>query len=239
MPSSTITTDIILFDLDGTLVESTASVEKTWEDYHEKYGIDLTDLYQKSHGARTIDTFTKYFPQLAIDGDMTAAAKLFDMSIVNDNGHLSKPIDGAVELMKSLNNSADGLQKWAICTSGTPALAHGWFTKVLPVEEPKIFVTAVDVTQGKPHPEPYLKGAALLSAEHGLTKEYERKIVFEDAPAGIKAGKAAGAIVVGILSSFDKPVLDEAGADYVVKDLTHVKVVKNDKDGIVLEVDHE
>lgn len=243
MPSVNITTDIVLFDLDGTLVDSTDSVVKTWEDYHAKYGIDLTGLYEKSHGARTIETFSKYFPQLADktgNGDIAVAAKLFDQLIALDNGHLAKPILGAPELLNSINESAE-LQKWAVCTSGSPGLAHAWFKTVLPVSEPKVFVTADDVSRGKPDPEPYLKGARLVTEQIKLTKAVQdvKVVVFEDAPAGIKAGKAAGAIVVGILSSFEDPqVLFSAGADYVVKDLTSVKLVSNTDEGIVFKVEH-
>lgn len=236
---SKVTTDIILFDLDGTLVESTPSVEQTWRDYHEKYGINITNLYEKTHGVRTVDNFTRHFPEMAqhANGDIKQAALNFDQHIVDVNGHLSKPIDGAVELLKALNDSKCGNQKWCICTSGSPGLAYGWFEKVLPIDKPKVFVTAADVKNGKPNPEPYLKGADLLATELGHeTPEKLRTIVFEDAPAGIKAGKAAGAVVVGILSSFEKSVLEEAGADYIVPDLTKVKVLENDAKGIVLEI---
>lgn len=230
-----ITTDIILFDLDGTLVDSTASVEKSWNDYHEQYGIDISDLFHKSHGARTVDTFGKYFPELVIDGSTAKAVAKFEETISVVNGHLATPIKGAIELLAALNQCPD--EKWAICTSGTSMLAHGWFKTVLPVKEPKIFVTADDVTFGKPNPEPYVKGRELVT-KNWANKDHIKTVVFEDAPAGIKAGKAAGAVVVGILSSFDDPkILSDAGADYIIKDLTAVKVISNDKQGIVLEID--
>lgn len=243
MPSASISSDIALFDLDGTLVDSTDAVVKTWEDYRARYGIDLTGLYEKSHGARTVETFSRYFPQLADQtggGDIAVAAKLFDQLIALDNGHLAKPIAGAPELLSSINGSAE-LQKWAVCTSGSPGLAHAWFKTVLPVSEPRVFVTADDVRRGKPHPEPYLQGARLVAEQIALAKPVQevKAVVFEDAPAGIKAGKAAGAVVVGILSSFEDPqLLFSAGADYVVRDLRSVKLVSNTDAGMVFEVEH-
>lgn len=232
----TITADILLFDLDGTLVDSTGSVEKTWVDYHHKFKFPLEGLFEKTHGIRTIDTFKSYFPEIIHhhDGDVNAAADAFEAHIATVNGHLALPIKGSQQLIESINDDT----KWAICTSGTPTMAHTWFSKVLPFNEPKTFITAHDVTLGKPHPEPYLKGAEHVAKLQGWSDYKDKRIiVFEDAPGGVKAGKSAGAIVVGILSSFDDDkILKDAGADYVVKDLDQVKVVKNDENGIVLEI---
>jgi sugar-phosphatase len=83
---------------------------------------------------------------------------------------------------------------------------------------PKRLVTSNDIVNGKPNPEPYLKGAKLL----GLAAA--DSVVFEDAPAGIRSGKASGARVIALQTTEGDAFLRDAGADWIVKDCDSVRV---------------
>jgi mannitol-1-/sugar-/sorbitol-6-phosphatase len=109
------------------------------------------------------------------------------------------------------------LHRWAIVTSCTRQLA-GVRIAAAGLPQPKHLVTATDVLHGKPHPEPYLKGAQILGAPASQC------IVIEDAPAGIRAGKAAGAHVVALGTTASDAELREAGADWIVDDCAELFV---------------
>ncbi|CDK29323.1 unnamed protein product [Kuraishia capsulata CBS 1993] len=233
MPSAELQTEVCLFDLDGTLIASTGAVEMAWQDLFKKYNLDGNDFFKHSHGVRTVEVFKKFLPQFAANAQEMATE--FEFGISNDWGHLAVPIKGAGALIESLPK-----ERWCIVTSGTPGMAHSWFTKVLNKDgfyKPDIFITASDVTEGKPHPSGYKMGADLLAQKAGKDT-FAQRVVFEDAPAGVQAGVAAGARVIGITSSFPKEVLYGAGATYVVEDLTHVKLVKNEGGIITFAVDY-
>lgn len=228
-------TNYIVFDLDGTLVNSTDAVEATWKETvdqhnleHPDQQIDLAQFLTTSHGSRTVETFEKCFPYK----DKSAEAiRLFELSIATKYGHLAKEVPGSTHALKKLNAQAP--KAWAICTSGTYNLAHGWFPIVFKdLTKPLVFITADDVSQGKPNPEGYLKAAATLAELNG---KIGKTVVFEDAPTGIRAGVNAGFAVIGIATTFSKAILEEAGASFVVDDFTKVQMDFTD-DGINLEL---
>ncbi|ANZ77829.1 BA75_05244T0 [Komagataella pastoris] len=218
--------DLCLFDLDGTLVLSTKAIEKGWESVFSEYNVNynMEEFLQNNHGVRTGDSFDRWLPQ--IDNTNSKAGDEFEKRISIEYADLAEPVPGAPQLLNSIPKD-----HWLVVTSGTPLLANGWFSKVLAkfgVTKPEIFVTGQSVSNGKPHPEPYLKGLALWTEKYG--KKPVHPIVFEDAPNGIKAGTASGCTVIGIASSFGKEVLQAAGATYVVQDLSHVKFHDNTLD---------
>lgn len=137
-------------------------------------------------------------------------------------------VPGARSLIDTLiqNNSP-----WAIVTSGTIPLVTGWL-KVLSLAIPEHLVTAESVQNGKPDPTCYLIGREKL----GLQAEGKELVVFEDAPAGIKAGKAAGCKVIGLVTSHTAEQVVAAGPDWVVEDLNSVKVVGQEGGRVVLEI---
>src|SRR5581483_3314650 len=126
------------------------------------------------------------------------------------------PLPGARELLGSLPES-----RWALVTSCARPLAEVRLSAAgLPV--PPRMITSDDVRNGKPDPEPYKKGAALLGVPAS------KCVVFEDAPAGIRAGKAAGAIVIALTSTATPPELEAAGADWVIAGYGQVAVAELD-----------
>jgi sugar-phosphatase len=126
------------------------------------------------------------------------------------------PLSGARELLNSLPEN-----RWALVTSCARPLAEVRLrTAGLPI--PKRMITCDDVRTGKPDPEPYIKGAELL----GFSPS--KCVVFEDAPAGIRAGKAAGALVIALPSTSPDHELEQAGADWIIRAYSDLSVTHAD-----------
>ena len=212
----------ILFDLDGVLVDSTRSVDRQWRAWARQKGVDGDKVMAIAHGVRTIEVIRAVAPHLDADAEVW---ELENREADDQEGVDIMP--GAIELVRSI---PDG--RWGVVTSGTRLLASARLRYGgLPV--PKILVTAEDVANGKPHPEPYLKGAEKLKLAPGEC------IVVEDAPAGIRAGKAAGARVIAFLTTMPRRDLEDAGADWIVQncaDITTSAVSDNDDDGLHLSL---
>lgn len=203
----TLEIDGVLFDLDGTLMLSTDCVEKFWHEWGSEHGIDANEILKTSHGTRTIDILKEWKPDMASE---KYSAEL-EATIPVKFAQYAKPVPGVTELHDALPPS-----QWGIVTSGTFPMASGWLKHFLRFEQPSCFITAESVQQGKPDPSGYKLGAKRLNLENFL--------VFEDAPAGIKAGKDAGATVIGMATTYDGDKVKNSGADIVIKDLTHVHV---------------
>ena len=139
-----------------------------------------------------------------------------------EHGKDATEIAGARALLKQLGDAG---APWAIVTSGTRPLVEGWLD-VMKFARPKNLVVAEDVMAGKPDPEGYLMGQMKLHA-----KPNSKMLVLEDAPSGIKAGKAAGFSVVALATTHEISRLKEAGADWIVKDLRSV-TLKNWDNGL-------
>lgn len=204
----------ILFDLDGVLVDSTASVARQWALWAKEHNVPVEEAIHAAHGRRTLETIRLIAPHL----DAEAETLLLEAREADDADAM-KRVNGSLELLSSLPP-----QRWAVVTSGTRYLATRRLQRNgLPA--PVAFVTADEVTQGKPHPEPYLKGAELLGVPP------RECLVFEDAPAGIEAARAAGMTAIAVATTY--PAADLAHAAAVVKDLSQVKAQVN---GAGLEV---
>jgi sugar-phosphatase len=195
----------ILFDLDGVLVDSTTCAGRIWKVWAQEQGLDPERMVQLAHGRPTIETIRMVAPQLDAQFE---AAKIEERE-VNDVDGL-KALPGARELLTKLPP-----ERFAIVTSGSRRLATARLRAAgLPV--PERMITADDITHGKPNPEPYLNGAQLLGFKP------EECMVFEDAPAGIRAGKAAGMIVIAFPTTF--PLDELSAADCVAESLGSVHV---------------
>lgn len=177
--------DAILFDMDGTLVDSTACVKATWERWARKHGIELQSLLQHSHGRRTIDTLKQVAPHL--DVELEAEALETEEITVRDG---IVAVGGAFQLLSRLKQ-----HQWAVVTSASRRLATVRLEYAgLPV--PLVLISADDVLHGKPNPEGYLKAAQRLGVSPS------RCVVVEDAPAGILAGRNAGMTVLALTTTF-------------------------------------
>jgi mannitol-1-/sugar-/sorbitol-6-phosphatase len=191
----------VLFDLDGVLIDSTPAVERVWRKWAKEHGFDPAEVVRKAHGRPSIATIREYLP----NADAEAENKVVERGELNDLDGIV-PLPGAKELLAALP-----VGRWAIVTSGTRALAETRL-RAAGLKVPAKMVTANDVKRGKPDPEPYVKGAALVGAPAAEC------VVVEDAPSGVRAGKAAGARVIGVLTTSAAPELEAAGADWVVGD---------------------
>lgn len=207
----------LLFDMDGVLVSSIASVTRSWRKWAAHYGLPNADTFEVTHGVRALDLMLAAKP----DVDPVEGLKIIEDIEVNDVAD-TEVLAGARALLASLP-----LERWAIVTSATYRLLVARLEAAgLPV--PENIVSADRVTNGKPHPEPYEKGAALI---HAAPSEC---VVFEDAPSGVGAGVAAGCRVLGVLGTHSEEELRAAGATWVVRSLEAVKALSTE-DGLQLE----
>lgn len=155
-------------------------------------------------------------------------------------GDSAVEIPGARSLLDSLNAIS---APWAIVTSGTRPLVTGWL-KILGLPIPKHLVVAEDVKDGKPDPTCYLMGLDKLelvnsadTTEADVGMRNQNVLVLEDSPAGIRAGKAAGCKVVAVVTSHSVEEVVSAGADWVIRDLSSLSVVKgSDFSSIVVKI---
>lgn len=172
----------ILFDMDGTLIDSREAVARTWRHWAARHRIDYRALLSAAHGRRTRDTVRLFCPD-GIDAD-AEALELEQREEVDTEGIVA--INGAAALLNALPPD-----RWAVVTSAGRRLAsHRLAAAGLPL--PNILVTAESVQRGKPDPEGYTLAASLLGVD------VKGCLVFEDAEAGIAAGQAAGATVLVI-----------------------------------------
>ncbi|KAF7301855.1 hypothetical protein MIND_00751400 [Mycena indigotica] len=237
MPSTTFTVDCILFDMDGTLVNSTAGVEGAWDLFKQTYpNIDVEDILSSSHGVRTIDNLRKHCGITDAD-ELEREAERFEKAIVTtstENGRagivLLPGVKAAFEQARSLWArfflSADDLPqigsahalphpRWAICTSATRDYASS-AVRLAGVPVPDVFVVAEDVVNGKPHPDPYLLGATKCGVKP------ENCVVFEDAPAGVRSGQAAGCKTIGFLTTHPRSQMEAVKPDFLVQNMSNI-----------------
>ena len=207
----------LLFDLDGVLADSTPAVARVWTIFANKHGFDPEETVRRAHGRPSIATIRELLPNANHNAEN---AVLERMEIEDIADVVALP--GAAELLHAL--PAD---KWTVVTSCTRALALVRLRAAgLPI--PAQMVTANDIVNGKPSPEPYLKGAELL----GLAAA--DCVVVEDAPAGIRSGKAAGARVIALQTTERDSLLREAGADWIVNTCASVSVAGEARDGSII-----
>jgi sugar-phosphatase len=195
----------VLFDMDGILISSLGSVERSWTKWAKMHGVDVERALSIAHGRRAIETVAALRPDL----DSAAELRVIEDLEVEDNEGLTV-LPGVLELLAALPKAS-----WTVVTSATERLARVRLAQG-GIPAPERFVTANQVSQGKPHPEPFLTGAALL----GLAPA--ECVVFEDSSSGAKAGRAAGCTVIA--TTFSHPVESLAAAHYLVADLTGMSV---------------
>ncbi|SEO68195.1 sugar-phosphatase [Luteibacter sp. UNC138MFCol5.1] len=180
----------LLFDMDGTLIDSRVVVEKIWKRWCDENGIDWHTVLPRLHGVRMRDS-VEMFAKPGMDVE-AVYQRLYREEVEDVDGIV--PIPGAVELLASLPPDA-----WTIVTSADTVLAKARLGAAGIVPPPRM-VTGEIVTLGKPDPEGYLLGARRMGADP------KDCLVFEDAKAGIDAGLAAGARVIAIAGDHPEEV---------------------------------
>lgn len=195
-------------------MDSTPAVARVWSWWAEQHGFEPEDTVRRAHGRPSISTIRELLP----DADHEVENREVERREIEDVEGVV-PLPGAMELLQSLP-----LNRWAIVTSCTRTLA---FVRIRAagLPEPRFIVTATDIAKGKPAPEPYLKGAQALSFDPRAC------VVIEDAPAGIRSGKSAGAQVIALQTTESDELLEAAGAGYIVKDCSEIQLAACESQG--------
>jgi sugar-phosphatase len=185
----------LLFDLDGVLVDSTAAIEERWRQWADHYDVPFEEVKAVHHGRPAAEVIREVAPHL----DVEAAMAHMTDAIPTATDQL-RAFDGAAPLLARLPD-----EQWTIATSGRRRTATRRLSQV-DLPRPDTLVTADDVDHGKPDPEPYVLAAERLGVAPADC------IVFEDAPAGVEAGRRAGARVVGVATGTSPDALSAADA---------------------------
>ncbi|MGW7437516.1 HAD-IA family hydrolase [Streptomyces sp. NPDC054849] len=197
--------DAVLFDLDGVLVRSMGLIERILREWATGHGLDTDAVVALSHGRRDIDLVRLVVPHLDAEAETARITRREERDFAG-----LEAVPGAPELVAALPPD-----RWAIVTSGTRAVALGRLDAA-GVPRPVHLVAAEDITRGKPDPEGYIRGAALLGVDPA------RCVVVEDAPSGAAAAAAAGMRCVGVGGAVTGPAVRLAAR---VADLRAVQVL--------------
>lgn len=203
----------LLFDMDGVLIDSTPAVARVWRKWAVEHQFNPEEVVARAHGRPSITTVREYLPH----ADAVAENRIVERAEIEDLEGVI-PLAGSRELLQSLPPD-----RWTIVTSSTRPLAEVRL-RAAGLAVPKKLITSTDVINGKPHPEPYEKAAALLGFPASEC------IVVEDVPAGIRAGKSAGARVIAFTTTCKETDLRAAGADWVLKNCNDISVINADAD---------
>ncbi len=214
----TIRCSALLFDLDGVLIDSTPAVARVWHRWALEHGFDPDTVVHLAHGRPSRTTIRELLPTADIASEEREVER---REMEDTDGVVLLP--GAQRLLNALPP-----ERWTIATSCTRPLAEVRLRAAgLPI--PKTMITSSDVKIGKPDPEPYLKSAAQLGFAASDC------IVVEDAPPGVRAGKAAGARVIAFLTTMIRRDLEDAGADWIVQNCAGI-VACHDDGGLLLSL---
>jgi sugar-phosphatase len=214
--------------MDGVLIDSTPAVARVWHRWAVEHGFDPETVVRVAHGRPSRTTIRELLHNAEPhDHDIDREDREVERMEMEDlDGVVLLP--GARELLNILPP-----ELWTIATSCTRPLAEMRLRAAgLPI--PKTMITSSDVNIGKPDPEPYLKAAANLGFAASSC------IVVEDASAGVRAGKAAGARVIAFLTTMARRDLEDAGADWIVQNCADIAASAtsndNDDDGLHLSL---
>ena len=204
----------LLFDMDGVLIDSTPAVARVWSQWAREHGFDPEETVHQAHGRPSLSTIRELLPDVDHEAENREVER---REILDIDGVV--PLPGVAEFLASL--PAD---RWTIVTSCTKPLADVRI-RAARIMSPARFITAQDIIIGKPDPEPYLKGAELL----GFAAQ--DCVVVEDASAGVRSGKGAGARVIAVQTTETFDSLIELGADWIVKDCSFLSLEETTESG--------
>ncbi|MBF0815688.1 HAD family hydrolase [Microbacterium paludicola] len=203
--------------MDGTLVDSTAVVERLWLEWTEKQGLDPDAVLALVHGRQATNSMAVLLPDRPVEINLAESREMLARETAETDGVVEIP--GAAALLRALKDAPH-----ALVTSADLGLARARMTAA-GLDVPEIAVTADDVRASKPHPEGFLRAAEIL----GITPA--DCVVFEDSHAGIQAARAAGMRVIGVGAA---AVAHDP--THAVADLRQVSATRTD-DGILLTID--
>jgi sugar-phosphatase len=211
----------VLFDMDGTLIDSTPAVARAWKQWAEEFGVPLPgDGDWHWHGIPAGQVVSMLLPSDRVE---EGARRIEEIETADTDGVVLLP--GTVDALAALAALAvPGGPVWgraAIVTSCTRPLADARIAAA-GLEPPGVMVTADEVAVGKPDPAPYLLAAQRLGVDPADC------LVVEDAPAGLTSGRAAGAATLALTTT---TAYDELSADAIVADLSAVRFVSG-ADGV-------
>lgn len=201
----------VLFDLDGTLIDSTAAVGRSWRRWAQEHDVDPS-LLQGFHGVPSAGIVAQLLPE---DRQAGAARRIEEIEVGDTEGISLLP--GAADALEALASSDGQPGRAAIATSCTRTLAEARICAT-GLAHPPVVVTADDIEQGKPHPDPFLLAARRLGVDPGDC------LVVEDAPSGLVAARAAGCATLAVTTTTPREVLAADGhADAIVDLLSDVR----------------
>ena len=204
-----LTCKAVLFDMDGTLVDSTVVVERIWGRWAAKHHIPLQTVLAFSHGRPSTATMERFFPGRDHREEL-AEMDLFEETQLD--GIVAVP--GAGQVVQALQN-----HPWAIVTSAWRTLAVARVSAAgLPL--PEVIVPVDEIRNGKPHPDGFLKAAGQLGVAP------EDCVVFEDTRPGIEAGISAGMQVVALLTTIPAQDLNHS---LLIRDFRDVTIQTNEE----------
>jgi sugar-phosphatase len=211
----------LLVDMDGVLVDSTPAVARVWTRWARKHNLDPDYVVHFSHGRTSLTSIQELLPHAdpAVHLEENRWMERGEIEEITD----VVALPGAQQLLSTVPTS-----QLAVVTSSTRPLAEVRLRATNLWPHVHHLVTASDILHGKPDPEPYLKGAAALDIDPRSC------IVIEDAPFGIRSGKAAGARVLAVRTTVDDAALLDAGADWIVDDSSSLRVLPNFPPGQLL-----
>ncbi|KOX29884.1 MULTISPECIES: HAD family hydrolase [Streptomyces] len=204
-PATVLPARALLLDMDGTLVNSDAAVERVWRRWADRHGLDGDEVMKVVHGRQGYASMALLLPDRPMEQNHADNARMLAEETADTEGVVAIP--GAPEFLASLRGLPHALVTSADVALSTARMAAAGLA------QPDVRVTAESVGASKPDPEGFLKGAAELGVDPADC------IAFEDSGAGITAARAAGMRVVGV-----GPRAGLHGPDVVVEDLTRVRV---------------
>ncbi len=202
--------EAVIFDMDGTLIDSTPAVLRAWDTWADEHGLSQAE-FVRHHGVPSEGVVRAILP---VERQDAGIARINELELADVDGIVVLP--GAAEALASLVGA-----KNAIATSCTTPLAQARI-RAAGLRPPSVLITADDVARGKPHPDPF------LAAAEGLGVDPSRCLVVEDAPMGLEAAQAAGCFTLAVVTTTPR---EDLHADAIVDDLSKVEF-ESGPDGI-------
>ncbi|KAJ3729108.1 HAD-like domain-containing protein [Lentinula guzmanii] len=215
--------------MDGTLIDSSPAVAAAWKLLKETgyEFLDLDHILRSAHGYRTIDALRKWC-KIKDEELLKREVVRFENAILS-NAQAKAGSGGGIIALPGVSQFLDDIE----ASIDSQHATHFYASQALPaagLRIPKVFVTAESVTQGKPAPDPYLLGAKLNNVSPFDC------IVVEDAPTGIRSGKASGALVLATCTSHTRESLERESPDFLVPNLSYVKASRNPDGSVTLAI---